>query len=191
MAQITGLWIACAQGWGRTCRPPSFSLAGFSPSPQWFWWFSLTIITCSISQRSPFFLPPSTTCLISLRSPLRTYSISYPSASSLRVPASFSPYWEAALLSHNLDMAGCGACTPPVVPLSTCMHLCINWGTGARTRSPSNPLPKWDAATEGGKVSTAGEKYKIKSVFCGTGAGVTSRYLLTCLQRPQNFCSTS
>lgn len=186
MAQITGLWIACAQGWGRTCRPPSFSLAGFSPSPQWFWWFSLTIITCSISQCSPFFSTPFNHLSDLFALPPRTYSISYQSASSLPVPASFSPYWEAALLSHNLDKAGCGACTPPVVSLSTGTHLCNRWGTGTRTRSPSNPLPKWDAATEGGKASAAGEKYKMKSIFCGLH--VTSWHVFEGLKI---FCSTS
>lgn len=72
----------------------------------------------------PFFSPSPFNHLSDLFSlPPRTYSISYPS--TVPVPASFNPYWEAALLSHNLDKAGCGVCTPAVVPLSTCTQLCV------------------------------------------------------------------
>lgn len=89
-------------------------------SLSWCSWVSHTVITGSISQQPSFsfnhlsalfVLPSCTYSISSLVSPFSLHRFLSPS------------YWEAAILSYNLDNTGC--CVYTLVLLPACMHVCV------------------------------------------------------------------
>lgn len=123
-------------------------------SLSWCLWVSHTVITGSISQKPSFsfnhlsalfVLPSCTYSVSSLVSPFSLHRFLSPS------------YWEAAILSYNLDNAECSLCMLLLLSVCMCVFLSL-WGTGARTWLSSSLLPTWDRPAEEEKTSAAWAK---------------------------------
>ena len=92
--------------------------------------------------------PPFQTLVSSLCAP---FSYLLPGVSFLSPSCSLSLFplrlGRAAMLSHNLDNAGCSVC----VRACACVGLSLIEGTGARTWRPSCLLPTWKTTNRGTK----------------------------------------
>lgn len=148
---------------------PSFFFFFPIISLRWCSWVSHTIITGSISQQPSFFFQPLVCSLCAPFSYLFNLlpGVSFPSPSRSLSLSLLLSYWEAAMLSYNLDKAGCYACT--------CWHVrCVSVCLFLRDRCKDLALIQ-TAAHVG--PANRGEEKKKKKRQCGPGKTKLNTFL--------------